>query len=54
MSRRVEFVWPVELVERIDAVRGDVPRSKFVQRALESALDGDAAEGVPAVSEARC
>ena len=39
MSRRVEFVWPDELVEAVDRARGDVSRSRFVKRALEKALD---------------
>lgn len=38
MSQRVEVVWPDELVARIDAARGDVPRTKWMQRACESAL----------------
>lgn len=49
--RRVEFIWPDDLVERIDEERGDVPRTKFVQRALESALAVQRAE-TPASSRA--
>lgn len=37
---------PVELVARIDAVRRDVPRERWVRRTLETALDGPA-EGAP-------
>jgi metal-responsive CopG/Arc/MetJ family transcriptional regulator len=29
---------PTDLVARVDAVRGDIPRSKYIQRALEKAL----------------
>jgi hypothetical protein len=38
MSRRVDFVWSDELVERVDAARKDVSRSRWVQRAVEAAL----------------
>jgi metal-responsive CopG/Arc/MetJ family transcriptional regulator len=30
---------PRTVIERIDIVRGDVPRSKFVYRILESAIE---------------
>jgi hypothetical protein len=38
MSRRVDFVWSDELVERVDAARKDVSRSRWVQRAVEGVL----------------
>src|SRR4051812_1481958 len=38
MSQRVEVVWPDEFVARIDVARGDVPRTKWIQRACEAAL----------------
>lgn len=38
MSRVVSVRWDDELIDQIDAVRGDVPRSKWVQRAVEAAL----------------
>ena len=34
------FRLPIELVERVDAARGDVTRTRFVERALEAALSG--------------
>lgn len=37
-----------ELAERIDAVRGDVPRDRWVARALEQALGSSAHDGRPA------
>jgi len=36
--------WPVEFVAEIDRVRGDVPRTVWVRRAVEAALGAD--EGV--------
>jgi hypothetical protein len=38
MAKRIEFVWDDGLVERVDAARGDVSRSRWVQRAVESQL----------------
>lgn len=44
-TRRVmTFRLPPELIEAVDAARGDVPRTMFVQRALEAALDARPAE----------
>jgi hypothetical protein len=34
----LSFRWPAEFVARIDAARGDVPRSAFVRRAVERVL----------------
>lgn len=36
--KRVEVVWPRELVERIDRAAGDVPRSRWLTRAVEAML----------------
>jgi hypothetical protein len=38
MTNPVSFRWDAELLERIDAVREDVPRSAWVRRAVESRL----------------
>lgn len=38
MAQPLSFRWDAELIKRIDAARGDVPRSMFVRRAVESAL----------------
>ena len=40
MALPVSFRWAEEFVARVDAARGDVPRSRFVQRAVEAALEG--------------
>jgi metal-responsive CopG/Arc/MetJ family transcriptional regulator len=42
---RLHVYLPDDLVARVDASRGDVPRSKVVQRALEKALGEESAEG---------
>lgn len=34
----ISFRWPEELLERIDYVRGDVPRSRWIERQLETIL----------------
>jgi hypothetical protein len=39
MVSPVSFRWPTELVARIDLARGDVPRSAWVRRAVEQALE---------------
>lgn len=38
--KRIELVWPDELVVRVDRARGDVPRTKWLQRLAEDALAG--------------
>lgn len=48
---RLHVYLPDELVAKVDASRGDVPRSKFVQRALEAALSEGT--GAPAVASPR-
>jgi hypothetical protein len=44
---RVEFRWPDDLVARIDEARGDVPRSRWVQRTVEQALERALGDPVP-------
>jgi hypothetical protein len=49
---RVTLSLPDELFGRMESVRGDVPRSKFVQRALEAALgDGGLEPDLAAASD---
>jgi hypothetical protein len=38
LQQPLSFRWPAEFVARIDAARGDVPRSAFVRRAVERVL----------------
>lgn len=40
MALPVSFRWDKPFIERIDAARGDVPRTIFVQRAVEQVLAG--------------
>lgn len=40
MTGAVSFRWDEEFVARVDRARGDVPRSVFVRRAVERALEG--------------
>lgn len=49
---RLHVTVPEELVERIDADRGDVPRSTWVRRAAEGALDGEPAASTEALPDA--
>jgi hypothetical protein len=37
-TETINLAVPLGMVERIDQVRGDVPRSRFVSRILEKAL----------------
>jgi len=41
MALPISFRWDEEFVARIDAARGDVPRSVWVRRAVERALSGE-------------
>jgi metal-responsive CopG/Arc/MetJ family transcriptional regulator len=41
---RVNVSLPKELLDRVDATRGDVPRSRFVMRAVEAYLGRGAVE----------
>jgi hypothetical protein len=62
--RPVPLRLPEELVARVDAARGDVSRTRWIERALEAALGGSAGtpntgdpdEGTPASPRAsyRC
>jgi hypothetical protein len=48
VSRRLEVPnVPDELFEALEAARGDVPRSRFVLRALEAYVSEGAVKGVP-------
>lgn len=40
--KRVDLRLPEELVEAVDAARGDVTRTRWVERALEAALRSNA------------
>lgn len=51
MSQPISFRWSPELVERIDTARGDVPRSRWVRRAVEDALDAGGRPGIGAPQE---
>lgn len=44
MAVPVSFRWDEDFVRRIDAARGDVPRSVFVRRAVEAVI------GVPVLT----
>lgn len=47
--RAVSFRLPPELIEGMDRVRGDVPRTRWLIRAIEEALDGQGgSKAVPA------
>ena len=40
MALPISFRWDDAFVHRLDAARGDVPRSAFVRKAVEAALTG--------------
>jgi hypothetical protein len=50
MARPVSFRWDEEFVAAIDRARGDVPRSVWVRRAVERALEESGAPGGAVVS----
>lgn len=50
-TARLELRVDPGLLARVDAARGDVPRSRWVERALEAMLDGSA-EGAPVGGDA--
>lgn len=51
MALPVSFRWDEGFVARVDAARGDVPRSVFVRRAVERALETKASRSdVPETS----
>jgi metal-responsive CopG/Arc/MetJ family transcriptional regulator len=39
-TEKLGITLPVKLLQKIDNIRGDVPRSKFIRRATESYLKG--------------
>jgi metal-responsive CopG/Arc/MetJ family transcriptional regulator len=39
-TEKLGITLPVKLLQKIDNIRGDVPRSKFIRRAVESYLKG--------------
>jgi metal-responsive CopG/Arc/MetJ family transcriptional regulator len=39
-TEKLGITLPVKLLEKIEHIRGDVPRSKFIRRAVESFLKG--------------
>ena len=40
VTEKLGITLPVKLLEKIEHTRGDVPRSKFIRRAVESYLKG--------------
>jgi metal-responsive CopG/Arc/MetJ family transcriptional regulator len=39
-TEKLGITLPVKLLQKIDNIRGDVPRSKFIRRSVESYLKG--------------
>lgn len=39
-TEKVEITLPVTLVKRTDKVRGDIPRSTFIRKAVEQYIRG--------------
>jgi metal-responsive CopG/Arc/MetJ family transcriptional regulator len=39
-TEKLGITLPVKLLQKIEHLRGDVPRSKFIRRAIESYLKG--------------
>jgi metal-responsive CopG/Arc/MetJ family transcriptional regulator len=39
-TEKLGITLPVSLLQNIDNVRGDIPRSKYIRRAIESYLKG--------------
>ena len=39
-TEKLGITLPVKLLEKIEHIRGDVPRSKFIRRAVESYIKG--------------
>jgi len=39
-TEKLGITLPVKLLQKIDGIRGDVPRSKFIRRAIENYLKG--------------
>ena len=44
MKKSMSIRWDEELLERVDEARGDVPRARWIQRAIEEKLERDAEE----------
>jgi len=40
ITEKLGITLPVKLLEKIEHIRGDVPRSKFIRRAVETYLKG--------------
>jgi metal-responsive CopG/Arc/MetJ family transcriptional regulator len=39
-TEKLGITLPVKLLQKIDNIRGDVPRSKFIRRSVEAYLKG--------------
>jgi metal-responsive CopG/Arc/MetJ family transcriptional regulator len=39
-TEKLGITLPVKLLQKIDNIRGDIPRSKFIRRAIESYVKG--------------
>jgi metal-responsive CopG/Arc/MetJ family transcriptional regulator len=39
-TEKLGITLPVKLLQKIDNIRGDIPRSKFIHRAIESYVKG--------------
>jgi metal-responsive CopG/Arc/MetJ family transcriptional regulator len=39
-TEKLGITLPLKLLQKIEHIRGDVPRSKFIRRAVESYLKG--------------
>jgi metal-responsive CopG/Arc/MetJ family transcriptional regulator len=37
-TQKLGITLPISLLEKIDKIRGDIPRSKYIRRAIESYL----------------
>jgi metal-responsive CopG/Arc/MetJ family transcriptional regulator len=40
ITQKLGITLPVKLLEKIDNIRGDIPRSRFIRRAVETYLKG--------------
>jgi metal-responsive CopG/Arc/MetJ family transcriptional regulator len=40
ITEKLGIMLPAKLLQKIDNIRGDVPRSRFIRRAVESYLKG--------------
>jgi metal-responsive CopG/Arc/MetJ family transcriptional regulator len=39
-TEKLGITLPISLLQKIDKIRGDIPRSKYIRRAIESYLKG--------------